>query len=112
MLTFLISGLHDDLNRAPNRGQIIPSNSYPAFEANGIVELDYIQADKWDKFFRDRDDSPIIDMFQGRILKHIQCLLCYNPKLIFENFMSLNLNLKKHPREDTVNLSELIVEYF
>ncbi|CDW79660.1 ubiquitin carboxyl-terminal hydrolase 8 [Stylonychia lemnae] len=112
MLIHLISGLHDDLNRAPNRGQMVGANSYPAFQGNGIVELDYIQADKWDKFFREKDDSPIIDMFQGRILKHIQCLLCYNPKLIFENFMSLNLSLKKHSKAETVNLTELIVEYF
>eukprot|EP00347_Sterkiella_histriomuscorum_P018576 403344988 len=112
MLTFLLSGMHDDLNRAPNRGQIAPSNSYPAFENQGIVELDYIQAERWDSFFKQRDESPILEMFQGRILKHIQCLLCYNPKLIFENFMSLTLNLKKYPREETISLSELIVEHF
>ncbi len=52
MLTFLISGLHDDLNRSPYRGTVAPSNSYPAFENGGIVEMDYIQAEKWDKFFK------------------------------------------------------------
>ncbi len=52
MLTFLISGLHDDLNRAPHRNQIVPVNSYPAFENQGIIELDYIQAEKWIRFFK------------------------------------------------------------
>jgi hypothetical protein len=52
LLVTLISGLHDDLNNAPNRGMVQQSNSYPAFENKGIVELDYIQSAKWDKFFR------------------------------------------------------------
>lgn len=42
MLSFIISGIHDDLNRAPDRGSIVPTNSYPAFENQGIVEMDYI----------------------------------------------------------------------
>ena len=42
MLIVLINGLHDDLNRAPNRNQITPVNSYPAFENQGLVEFDYI----------------------------------------------------------------------
>ena len=32
MLTFLLSGMHDDLNKAPERSSILPANSYPAFE--------------------------------------------------------------------------------
>jgi len=51
MLSFILSGLHDDLNRAPDRGQLQPANAYPAFETQGIIELDYIQAEKWNKFF-------------------------------------------------------------
>ena len=63
ILTYLISGLHDDLNKAPNRGNLEPANSYPAFESNGIVELDYIQAERWNQFFKGKDDSVVLDMF-------------------------------------------------
>jgi hypothetical protein len=37
--------------------------SYPGFENSAMVELDYIQADKWDKYYKERDDSPILNMF-------------------------------------------------
>ena len=63
MLCLLLNGLHEDLNSAPKRGLVVPSNAYPAFENSNFVELDYIQAEKWDKFYKEHDNSPILEMF-------------------------------------------------
>ena len=63
ILTSFINGLHSDLNQASLREESGTNPSYPGFENSAMVELDYIQADKWDKYYKERDDSPILNMF-------------------------------------------------
>ena len=61
MLLTLLKGLHEDLNTAKIRD--LTSKVYPAFDNMGLTEMDYVQAERWGKFFKERDNSPIYSMF-------------------------------------------------
>lgn len=75
--TFLLDGLHEDLNRAlPGTTQ---SGESPA------------SADAAWRVHLQRNDSQIVDLFQGQLQSAIECSTCRHRSLSFTAFMFLTL---------------------
>ncbi|KAG1857326.1 hypothetical protein DFJ58DRAFT_726903 [Suillus subalutaceus] len=87
-LTFLLDGLHEDLNRVLNK----PSNgTTPEREA----ELERLpqaiaSAQEWE-IYRMRNDSLIVDFFQGQFKNRLVCLTCRKTSTTYNSFMYLSL---------------------
>ncbi|KAG1812891.1 uncharacterized protein BJ212DRAFT_438172 [Suillus subaureus] len=87
-LTFLLDGLHEDLNRVLNK----PSNgTTPEREA----ELERLpqaiaSAQEWE-VYRMRNDSLIVDFFQGQFKNRLVCLTCRKTSTTYNSFMYLSL---------------------
>jgi len=73
-LTFLLDGLHEDLNRVLHK----PSNgSTPEREAElERLPQSIASTQEWE-IYRMRNDSLIVDFFQGQFRNRLQCLTCY-----------------------------------
>lgn len=85
LLSFLLDGIHEDLNR-------IQSERKPYIEDRDCDgsndEEDAIMA--WSNHLR-RDKSLIVDIFQGQLRSQLQCLSCGHVNVRFEPFMYLSL---------------------
>ncbi|KAG1771533.1 hypothetical protein EDD22DRAFT_574345 [Suillus occidentalis] len=87
-LTFLLDGLHEDLNRVLHK----PSNgTTPEREA----ELERLppsiaSAQEWE-IYRMRNDSLIVDFFQGQFKNRLVCLTCRKTSTTYNSFMYLSL---------------------
>jgi len=54
ILMTLLKGVHEELNHAEKReGTGSALSSDPSFENTKFIELDYIQAEKWIRYFRE-----------------------------------------------------------
>ncbi|KAK0556331.1 hypothetical protein OC846_001286 [Tilletia horrida] len=86
LLAFLLDGLHEDLNRILKK----PYIEAPDWEGGGEKEMVELARKQWD-IYKQRNDSVIVDMFQGQ----------YRSTLVsikFDPFMYLTLplpNMKK-----------------
>ena len=87
LITFMLDGLHEDLNRCINK-PIIDSVS-------GDGTNDREIADKAWKLYRQRNDSIIVDLFQGQLRSQLTCPLCKNLTVVFDPYMSLPLPISK-----------------
>jgi hypothetical protein len=85
LLSFLLDGLHEDLNRVTSK---------PATEtlaAHG--RPDGIVADEAWQNYRARNDSFIVDHFQGLLRSELRCPTCNRVSVTFDPFMYLSLPL-------------------
>ncbi|KAG9058490.1 CSN-associated deubiquitinating enzyme Ubp12 [Serendipita sp. 407] len=91
-LAFLLDGLHEDLNRAPQKPYV--GNS----DWNGGDEQEPIQhaITAWDQHKR-LNDSTIVDLFQGQYKSTLICPECKNVSVTFDPFMFLTLPLPVQP---------------
>ena len=83
LISFLLDGLHEDLNRIHNK----PVTSQ--VEAKGR-EDSVVAAEAWD-VHRLRNDSIIVDKFQGQLKSTLICPKCKNVSVTFDPFMYLTL---------------------
>ncbi|KAJ2557444.1 hypothetical protein EV175_001349 [Coemansia sp. RSA 1933] len=84
-LAFLLDGVHEDLNRIARKPYIeIP-------DANGRPDTE-VADERWD-IYRQRDDSVIVDLFQGQYRNTLVCPECDNASVTFDPFMYLTLPL-------------------
>jgi len=49
------------------------------------------QSEGWYKYYRDRDDSIMTDLFEGQLMNRLKCLSCRFETLAFDNFMDLSV---------------------
>lgn len=73
-LSFLLDGLHEDLNRVLRK----PALSSPTPEREKELETlaqQISSAQEW-QLYRLRDDSLVVDYFQGQFRNRLQCLTC------------------------------------
>eukprot|EP00038_Savillea_parva_P008414 m.176810 g.176810 ORF g.176810 m.176810 type:complete len:1169 (-) comp14238_c0_seq1:66-3572(-) len=83
--SFLLDGLHEDLNRVKNRAYV------EAPDTEGVD--DHTAADAaWDHH-RLRNQSAILDLFQGQFKSTITCQSCGHTSTTFEPFTCLSLPL-------------------
>lgn len=70
-VAFLLDGLHEDLNRVLKK----PYVEKPDWEGGGDVELAKLARDSWEGYML-RNDSVIVDLFQGQYQSTLVCPDC------------------------------------
>ena len=71
LVAFLLDGLHEDLNRIKNK----PYVEKPDWEGGGDKELIELAKESW-KGYLLRNDSVIVDLFQGQYRSTLVCPEC------------------------------------
>ena len=73
-MSFLLDGLHEDLNRIIEKPKI---ESTPEREAE-LERLPTQRASEQEwQIYRMRDDSLVVDFFQGQYRNRMECLTCH-----------------------------------
>jgi len=97
LLAFLLDGLHEDLNRIKKK----PYRENPEVDDRPQEE---VAQEAWDNH-RARNDSVIVDWFQGQLRSTLVCPKCSRVSITFDPFMYLSLPLPmKMTRTITVTL--------
>ncbi|KAJ2595068.1 hypothetical protein GGF39_003969 [Coemansia sp. RSA 1721] len=82
-LAFLLDGLHEDLNRIAQKPYIeVP-------DADGRPD-DVVAKEQWE-IHRRRNDSVVVDLFQGQFRSTLVCPRCSRLSVTFDPFMYLTL---------------------
>ncbi|KAF8582776.1 cysteine proteinase [Ramaria rubella] len=88
LVAFLLDGLHEDLNRVLKK----PYVENPDWEGGGDKELVMLAKRSWDGYIS-RNDSAIVDLFQGQYKSTLVCPECQKVSITFDPFMYLTLPL-------------------
>ncbi|KAF9460519.1 hypothetical protein BDZ94DRAFT_1265773 [Collybia nuda] len=88
LVAFLLDGLHEDLNRVLKK----PYVEKPDWEGGGDVELVQLAQNSWEGYMK-RNDSVIVDLFQGQYKSTLICPECEKVSITFDPFMYLTLPL-------------------
>ncbi|KAJ2869257.1 hypothetical protein GGH93_006217 [Coemansia aciculifera] len=84
-LAFLLDGLHEDLNRIVHKPYIeVP-------DADGRPDVE-VANEQWGIYKR-RNDSVVVDLFQGQYRSTLVCPVCSHTSVTFDPFMYLTLPL-------------------
>lgn len=83
LLSFLLDGLHEDLNRIQKKPYV------EAVESNGRSD-EVVSAESWDAY-KMRNDSHIVDTFQGQLKSKLVCPVCSRTSITFDPLMYLSL---------------------
>ncbi|KAI7877569.1 peptidase C19, ubiquitin carboxyl-terminal hydrolase 2 [Lichtheimia hyalospora FSU 10163] len=85
LLAFLLDGLHEDLNRILSK----PYRELPDFDNMSDEEIAH---ESW-SYHKARNDSIIVDLFQGQFKSRLTCNTCGKVSTTFDPFMYLSLPL-------------------
>lgn len=85
LLSFLMDGLHEDLNRVKKK----PVTE--AVESNGRPDAEVAQ-EAWERHLK-RNQSIIVDMCQGQLKSRVVCPDCHRESITFDPFMLLSVPL-------------------
>ncbi|KAF8323550.1 uncharacterized protein EI90DRAFT_3077001 [Cantharellus anzutake] len=103
-LSFLLDGLHEDLNR------VLARPEPRALTIEREAELEHLphqiaSAQEW-TFYLSRNDSIVVDYFQGQFRNRLQCLTCRKTSITFNAFMYLSLPIPT--RGEKASLSQCL----
>nr|XP_037271487.1 ubiquitin carboxyl-terminal hydrolase 19-like [Rhipicephalus microplus] len=89
-MAFLLDGLHEDLNRIHNKPYVerVESNGRP----------DSVVADESWSNYKLRNDSIVVDLFQGQYKSTVICPKCHKVSISFDPFLYLTVPLPKRQR--------------
>lgn len=87
-VAFLLDGLHEDLNRVLKK----PYVEKPDWNGGGILDLVKLARESWEGYMK-RNDSVIVDLFQGQYKSTLVCPECNKVSITFDPFMYLTLPL-------------------
>lgn len=83
LLSILLDGIHEDLNRVKKKPYIEYKDCDGKNDAEDAVEA-------WKNYLQ-RDKSVIVDIFQGQLRNRLKCLHCGHQNIRFEAVMYLSL---------------------
>ena len=83
-LLAVLDNLHEDLNRITNK-------KYMELQEQQKGESDESASKRWWDYYRSRENSIIVDLFQGQFKSTIKCSVCGNSSISYDTYMSLGL---------------------
>ncbi|KAN0132816.1 hypothetical protein V8E53_009487 [Lactarius tabidus] len=87
-LSFLLDGLHEDLNRILKK----PTNEVTTSREEELEKLpQQIASEQEWRIYRMRNDSIVVDFFQGQFRNRLECLTCHKTSTTYNSFMYLSL---------------------
>ncbi|KAK6906785.1 hypothetical protein I203_100772 [Kwoniella mangroviensis CBS 8507] len=106
-LSFVLDGLHEDLNRVKHKPP--PVEMTPEREAQLETLPPEIASEKEWQIYRMRNDSFIVDLFQGQYRNRLECLTCHKTSTTYDAFMYMSLPVPAG--KSKVVVQELIDEF-
>ncbi|XP_048462611.1 ubiquitin carboxyl-terminal hydrolase 19-like [Rhincodon typus] len=93
-MAFLLDGLHEDLNRIQNKPytETVDSDGRPD---------EVVAEEAWERH-KMRNDSFIVDLFQGQYKSKLVCPICYKVSITFDPFLYLSVPLPQKQKLLTV----------
>lgn len=88
LVAFLLDGLHEDLNRVLKK----PYVEKPDWEGGGDVELVQLAQNSWEGYMK-RNDSVIVDLFQGQYQSTLICPECQKVLLVYLWLLFIHLTM-------------------
>ena len=83
LMSFLMDGLNEDLNRVKKKPFV------EGVESDGRPDKE-VAAISWDNF-KKRNDSVVVDYFAGQLRSHVKCNVCDRESTTFDPFLSLSV---------------------
>ncbi|XP_013772664.1 ubiquitin carboxyl-terminal hydrolase 19-like isoform X1 [Limulus polyphemus] len=93
-MAFLLDGLHEDLNRVKNKPYT------ENVDSDGRPDED-IADEAW-HLYKSRNDSIVVDLFQGQYKSKLVCPVCNKVSITFDPFLYLSVPLPKKLQTFTV----------
>uniref|UniRef100_A0A0R3S6I2 Ubiquitin carboxyl-terminal hydrolase n=1 Tax=Elaeophora elaphi TaxID=1147741 RepID=A0A0R3S6I2_9BILA len=93
-LSFVLDGLHEDLNRV----RVKPTTN--TIEAEGRPDIE-VSCEAWHNHLL-RNDSIFVDLFHGQLKSRLQCPKCNQISITFDPFAYLAVPFPKEKRSSTV----------
>ncbi|ODN86082.1 hypothetical protein L198_07375 [Cryptococcus wingfieldii CBS 7118] len=106
-LSFVLDGLHEDLNRIKKKPA--PVEMTPEREAMLETSPPEVASESEWQIYRQRNDSLIVDLFQGQYRNRLQCLTCHKTSTTYDAFMYMSLPVPTGKTK--VVVQELIDEF-
>ncbi|KAF8997920.1 hypothetical protein BDQ17DRAFT_1362846 [Cyathus striatus] len=103
-LSFLIDGIHEDLNRILVRPKI---TSTPEQEAELETLPQQIASEREWRTWRSSNDSLIVDFFQGQFRNRLKCLTCHTTSTTYNVFSILQLPIP-HTNSSKVHIQSCL----
>ncbi|CAK9293017.1 unnamed protein product [Gordionus sp. m RMFG-2023] len=97
LLTFLIDGLHEDLNIANTSVLTDTQNQNNESQTNMNIPDSLASSKAW-KAYRKSNDSIIVDLMSGQLKSVVQCQKCSKESITFDTFQGLSLPLPANGR--------------
>eukprot|EP00743_Colponemidia_sp_Colp-15_P008212 GILK01008907.1.p1 GENE.GILK01008907.1~~GILK01008907.1.p1 ORF type:complete len:644 (+),score=55.14 GILK01008907.1:74-2005(+) len=88
LLRVLLDGLHEDLNRVRTKPPYQELQDLPG-------ETDQERSDKWWRYFRERNDSFLVDVFGGQLMSVVTCSTCQHRSTAFDSFLDISLPIPR-----------------
>lgn len=105
-LTFLLDGLHEDINRI----LIKPANNHSTPQREAELEKlpQQVASEQEWTIYKMRNDSLIVDYFQGQFRNRMECLTCHHTSTTYNSFMYLSLPIPATKSTGKVSLSSCL----
>ncbi|GAA6012921.1 hypothetical protein JCM10207_008378 [Rhodosporidiobolus poonsookiae] len=110
LLLYLLDALHEDLNLVHDPPP--PRTLTPAEEAKLERMPEVVAADRMWTLYRERNDSVVVDFFQGQCRNRMECMTCHQTSTTFSPLQTLSLSIPP-PRVDggDITLQDAISEF-
>lgn len=104
-LSALLDGLHEDLNRIIAKPTV---ETTPEREAELETLAVQIASEQEWQVYQMRNDSLIVDYFQGQFRNRVQCLTCHKTSTTYNSFMYLSLPIPAGRGVSKVTLNQCL----
>ncbi|KAI0769213.1 hypothetical protein BC629DRAFT_1534568 [Irpex lacteus] len=108
-LATLLDGLHEDLNRILNKPHV---EMTPEKEAELEKLPTQLASEQQWQMYRMRDDSLVVDYFQGQYRSRLECLHCHHTSTTYNTFMYLTLPIPQHRGVNKITIQHCLDAFF